>query len=411
MNGSVKLKKGGVYLITGGLGSIGLTVAGHLAKNWQAKLILTGRSPFPPREQWETWLETHPPTDETSEKINEIKKIRDLGCEVIIARADVTRLQEMETVLSEAEIQLGSLDGVIHAAGTAGRKAIKSIKEINKEKCYQVFQARITGLFVLEKILKGKNLDFCLLFSSLAAILGGVGLIAYSAANIFMDAFAHKQNNTSPLHWISVNWDLWKFKEQKDKTTGPGINLLELAIEPEEGLNALDCILSRDDADQVVLSTGELITRIEKWIKFESSRDHNKTKRKEQESAVNARPVLPNQYVEPGNDLERMIAGIWEDYFGIDGIGIHDNFFDLGATSLDLIRFNDKLKKIFKKDLPIEKLFTYPTIYTLSEYLGQVESNSGNITDDEEMDRAGIVIKGKNRLKRRKMSFNENIND
>jgi acyl transferase domain-containing protein/acyl carrier protein len=401
-----KLKREGVYLITGGLGNIGLTAAEFLAKNWQAKLILTGRSPFPTREEWETWLDTNGPGDEISGRILKVKQIEALGSEVIVARADVTHLEEMEAVLIEAEKRFGKLNGVLHAAGIAGEESIKSIKEIDKEKCERIFNARVSGLSVLERMLKGRGPDFCLLFSSLSSVLGGVGLIAYSAANIFMDAFARRQNHRTPFQWISIDWDLWEFEEQKkkiDASSGPGMDLLTMAVKTGEGLEALRRILCHDDGCQFIVSTRELSTRIKKWLELESTFDPGS--------------ALPDTAAIQGTSLEQMLTGIWEDYFGVKGIGIHDNFFDLGASSLDLIRLNDRLKKIFKKELAIEKLFTYPTIHSLGKFLGGMESGKtgdegdGHNAYDEEMERTEAVVKGKNRLKRRKMSSMEKLDD
>jgi acyl carrier protein len=300
------------------------------------------------------------------------------------------------------------LDGVIHAAGIAGLESMTSIKEIDKEKCNRVFDSKVSGLFIFEKILKGKILDFCLLFSSLSSILGGIGLAAYSAANIFMDAFARKQSYLTPIHWISINWDLWEFEEQKNRSGGPGANLLALAIEPAEGIDALTCILSQEDIRQVIVSTGELSTRIKQWIQLEFPTGNHSIK--ERESSVNKDSglALPGTYNPPTTHLERIITDIWTDYFGIKAIGIYDNFFDLGATSLDLIRLNDRLKKRLKKELAIEKLFTYPTIHSLAGFFTQMESDKLNsVLDDEKMERTEVIKKGKNRLKQRKMSVTE----
>ena len=80
----MRLRKGGVYLITGGLGRIGLVLAEYLARTVRAKLILMGRSAFPGRDEWEQWLATHGEEDRVSRRIRKVQAIEELGAEVLI---------------------------------------------------------------------------------------------------------------------------------------------------------------------------------------------------------------------------------------------------------------------------------------------------------------------------------------
>src|SRR6185436_17352311 len=91
-NGRSPLRQGGVYLITGGLGGIGLVLAEHLAEAYKARLVLTARSPLPPREQWDGWLAGHPREDGTSRRIRQVQRLEQLGSEVLVVAADVASL-------------------------------------------------------------------------------------------------------------------------------------------------------------------------------------------------------------------------------------------------------------------------------------------------------------------------------
>lgn len=164
-------------------------------------------------------------------------------------------------------------------------------------------------------------------------------------------------------------------------------------------------ILSWDDALQVIVSSAELGPRIKQWIRFEPGTDNGSPKR--QEFPINLERILPDQYDAAGNKLEKLLGEIWKDFFGIDEIGIHDNFFDLGATSLDLVQLNEKLQKVLKREISIDKLFTYSTLHSLARYLGQMETGTGVDMADREQERTAAVMKGKNKLKRRKMSVKE----
>jgi len=404
----VQFKPSGIYLITGGLGNIGLHVAEFLAKNWNAVLILTGRSSFPAQEEWDNWLNSHGSGDKISKKIHRLKQIEGFGGEVLIARADAGRLADMEELLTVIENRFGKLDGVLHAAGIAGEASMKSIKEMDREKCNQLFHPKINGLFILDKILKRVEPDFCLLFSSISSFLGGIGLMAYSAANTFMDAFARRQNKTSSFPWIVINWDLWRLEEQKQMLatgSGPGVSLLELSMDVEEGLEALKRVLSQDELLQIIVSTGHLKSRINRWSEDYFGQDSPNLKEENFPLADASRKGLSVEYTPPKKNSEKIITSIWEEYFGTKGIGIHDNFFDLGATSLDLIRLNDRIKRVFKKDLAIEKLFTYPTIYSLAGFLDQSVNGVSQEIERTETDQAELLVKGKNKLRRRKMNF------
>jgi len=115
------------------------------------------------------------------------------------------------------------------------------------------------GLYVLEQVLDGQPLDFCFLFSSLSSILGGLGFVAYAAANGFMDAYAHKCYHARSLPWTSANWDGWRFNKSVGANAGPGASLMELAITPAEGIQAFDRALTV--APQVLISTSPLQPR------------------------------------------------------------------------------------------------------------------------------------------------------
>lgn len=114
------LKRGGVYLITGGLGGIGLVLAGYLADQLQAQLILVGRSEFPLREQWADWLTSHDAQNPISQKIRQCYRLEESGARVFVASADVLDLEAMQRVVEVATERFGSINGVIHAAGIAG---------------------------------------------------------------------------------------------------------------------------------------------------------------------------------------------------------------------------------------------------------------------------------------------------
>ena len=119
------LRQGGVYLITGGLGGIGLTLAEHLAQTVQAKLILISRSRLPDRHVWSAWLEAQDERDRTYRTLRKIIDLEALGAKVLAISADVANLEQMRKAITQAESTFGPINGVIHAAGVSGGGVIQ----------------------------------------------------------------------------------------------------------------------------------------------------------------------------------------------------------------------------------------------------------------------------------------------
>jgi acyl carrier protein len=287
--------------------------------------------------------------------------------------------------MEQTDQKFGHLNGVIHAAGIVGEKGFFNIHELDYEKCNLHFQAKVHGLYILDKILKGRDLDFCMLLSSLTPILGGLGEVAYSSSNIFMDTFTRKHNRLSEIKWISVNWDLWRINKKTLEETGIGKTLAELGILPTEGMEAMERILTLKDVPQLIVSTGDLNKRINQWVKLESL-EKNSFRHSENLSSpsYSQQQALDNNFKEPKNEIEKIIANIWQDVLGINRVGIDDNFVKLGGHSLIAIKIISELRKIFKIDISISALFDSPTVAELaSEIREKMVMEIAELNDEE----------------------------
>jgi len=207
------LKEEGVYLITGGLGGIGLELAHYLAKSVRARLILIGRSPFPARAEWDQWLNAHEAEDDVSSKIKKIKEIETSGSQAMVFKADVSNAAQMQAVISQAEQQWGCIHGIIHAAGIADGRVIPLR---TRQMTADVLAPKVNGTLVLDALFKTRSKEakpvFFLLCSSLDSFLAEKGQVAYTAANNFLDAYANASARASnqPPFIISLNWDAWQ---------------------------------------------------------------------------------------------------------------------------------------------------------------------------------------------------------
>ncbi|BDA68760.1 beta-ketoacyl synthase [Calothrix sp. PCC 7716] len=372
--GRNRLRKGGVYLITGGLGGVGLVLAEYLAQTVEAKLILLGRKGLPERNQWQEWLATHDEEDSISRKIRKVQGLLALGAEVLIISADVANEQQMHNAIAIATQKFGTINGVIHAAGNAD-DAHYPIMETSKAQVQSQFHPKVYGLFVLEKVLQGQKLDFCQLTSSLASVLGGLGFISYSAANIFMDAFVHKYDKSNSCPWSSFNWDDWVTEKEQQNTDALNTLYKYGMASKAASTNAFERLLSMCGFPQVVVSTGNLQARIGEWIKLESLGTRGSSNKKNL-LLKHQRPNLGIAYLAPKNEVEEKVANIWEEILGIEYIGINDNFLELGGNSLLAVQVISHCRKVFGIDISLRSFFEEPTISEISQYIENVRETS-----------------------------------
>jgi amino acid adenylation domain-containing protein len=377
-----RLRERGVYLITGGLGRIGLTLAAHLAQSVQARLVLVGRSALPPRETWAQWLANHAESDPASQRIRKVLALEAHGAEVLALAADVADQAQIAAVIAAAEAQFGELNGVLHAAGFVGPESLRAVQELTQRDYAQQMQAKAYGALALAQALGERELDFCMLQSSLSSVLGGLGMAAYAAANAFLDAFALHQRQTSLAPWLSINWDGWDFEAAP---LGGGMNGKEpinlqparfnaqFLITPEEGAAVFTRLLALAATPQVIVSTGDLEARMRHWAERSIATEEAPVR---QNGALHPRPALGNAYVAPRNDLERSLAMLWQEMLGIAEIGVHDNFFELGGHSLMATQLISRLRDAYRVELPLRNLFETPTLAGLAALIAASRETS-----------------------------------
>jgi acyl transferase domain-containing protein/thioesterase domain-containing protein/aryl carrier-like protein len=252
------VRAGGVYLITGGLGGLGLELAAHLAKSACIKLVLVGRSPMPERSTWPTVLATRSASDAMCRKIRRVRAIEALGSEVMTASADVTDRRQMERVVADATARFGAIRGVVHAAGRLDDTLIALRPP---EATSEVLAVKVQGARVLDAVLRGTPLDFFVLFSSVSAALGLPGQVDYTAANAFLDSFAQKVATRDGTHVVAIAWSAWsEVGMAAEMRAGPVVSpTLSFRAGPSEWLER-----QADDGDDVVFSTD--VSRENQWL-------------------------------------------------------------------------------------------------------------------------------------------------
>ncbi|MFG2216588.1 beta-ketoacyl synthase N-terminal-like domain-containing protein [Streptomyces sp. NPDC048685] len=201
---STLLRDEGVYLVTGGLGGLGLEIARDLAARHRARLVLVGRSALPAPEEWDAVLADPETGSETRRRILGVRDLESLGAEVLVGTADAADEAAMAAVVRAARERFGPINGVVHAAGLAGG----ALMEIHTpEAAEPVLSPKTAGTVLLDRLL-GDEPDFIALFSSVISICGDYGHSDYTAANAFMDAFAAYRDGSGP-YVVSINWAGW----------------------------------------------------------------------------------------------------------------------------------------------------------------------------------------------------------
>jgi amino acid adenylation domain-containing protein len=348
-----RLRPRGVYLITGGLGGLGLEVAERLAREASARLVLVSRSPL------------------SEPGAARVRALEELGAEVMVAAADVTDLEAMREVVDRAVERFGAVHGVIHAAGRPGGGLIQGKA---REAAEAVLAPKVRGARVLDELFRGRPpLDFLVLFSSITAVLAQPGQADYVAANAFLDAFAQERAARGELT-VSIGWDLWREAGMAIATAATGVpeelrewreREIRKGLSNAEGGEAFLRALG-SPVPWLVVSTHDLAARLEE---NRGGRLLEELEKAQEGREAHPRPLLANAYVPPRSDGERRIASVWQELLGIEPVGAHDNFFDLGGNSLMAIRIISRLKSELGTDVSEVSLFEGPTVAALAKIL------------------------------------------
>jgi hypothetical protein len=285
--------------------------------------------------------------------------MEEAGAEVLVHTADVAVVEELSAAVSAVRASFGRLDAVVHAAGVTDRRAFVPVRELDDEGSEVHFRPKVHGLLSLFEVLRDVQLDFCLVQSSLSAVLGGLGFAAYAAANAFMDAFVEQLEPRRGGPWISVDWDTWRAGAPAagDDGAGFGATIERYAMSHREGLDAVERVLALGRGGQLVSSTGDLRARIAQWVELRSDRG--------EAALAHPRPQLSRPYSAPQTEAERVIASVWQDVLGVHQVGRHDDFFELGGHSLLATQVFARLRRALDLDLSMRTLFEGSTVEAL----------------------------------------------
>jgi len=355
-----RLTDNGVYLVTGGLGGIGLEICYSIANSIKTPtFILCSRSPTAPESDWRAIGVN--PAHPDHRKIARLQKLKELGATIYCLQADIGIYDEVEDLIKFCKTKLGRINGVIHAAGIPGG-GLMVLK--TKLTAYSVLRPKIHGTYHLAKATKDLELDFVVLMSSIASVVGEKGQVDYCGANACLDAFAHT-NLFKSKFIASINWNTWREVGMSAEVARPKeLNLFARGndISPLQGqelfLKALSCRNSN-----IIISNYDLDKHYDATLieNTDSSNEDNK--------ALRDNCNIRDEYIAPENDVEDRLANLWQQHLHIDKIGRNDDFFALGGHSLKALNIIENINRTLGAKLSIQHLYQAPTIAKISQII------------------------------------------
>ena len=232
--GGPLVRQEATYLVTGGMTGLGLRAARWLAARGARHLVLMGRRAA------------------SADTLAAVAEMESAGTRVVVARGDVSSEEDTRRILTEIARSQWPLRGVIHSAGTTDDAVLANL---DRERLRRVLAPKVAGSWNLHRLSSSESLDFFVLFSSMAAVLGSGGQGNYAAANAFLDALAHHRSALG-LPALSINWGAWAQvgiaadRQLSERLSVQGIR----AMLPDEGLAALEQAMALPAAQVAIAS-------------------------------------------------------------------------------------------------------------------------------------------------------------
>jgi acyl transferase domain-containing protein/acyl carrier protein len=380
---SAQLSGGGTYLVTGGLGGLGLQVARWMVERGARHLMLTSRAGLPERSRWDTPT----PDDGMRRRIEAVRALEALGASVTVATANVSERGSMASVFDAFGRTLPPLRGVVHAAGLL---TTSTLMEMETPTLLEVLRPKVAGAWVLHELTRGLEVDFFVMFSSAAAIWGSRGFGHYAAANQFLDALAHYRR-TCGLPALSLDWGWWAGGGMASAETEAFFRQVGVEeLSSEQALDALGRLLVSNAVQKTVAAVD--------WSVFKPVYEARRSRPLLQE-IEGAGIAVPHEPTGEERDLRDRLAraspeeqeGLVSAYvagevarlIGLDSTEAVDprqGFFSMGMNSLMTVQLKNRLEMGLGRRLPPTVAFEYPTVEALAAYLTAKELSEDDLT-------------------------------
>ncbi|HSS25262.1 MAG TPA: SDR family NAD(P)-dependent oxidoreductase, partial [Mycobacterium sp.] len=370
------LRDDATYLVTGGLGSIGLEIAGYLAAHGARHLVLTGR---------------RSPSDAAQGRIDALRE--QYGCEFRVVAADVADAHDVARLLGTVQAELPPVAGIVHAAGEIGTTPLRALDDAEVDR---VFAGKVWGAWHLSEAAADLQLDFFLSTSSIASVWGGLGQTAYGAANAFLDGLAWRLREQG-VAGISVNFGPWSAgmadEEARARLAQRGVRTLS----PADALAGMADLMAASSAQGAVQG---VVARID-WARFlplyQQAGKRSFLAELEREvpdcapapTSSGVTRLVEQLTHAPVQQRKKLVADYLREVVAevtrVDAAEIREDagFFDLGMDSLMAVELRRRIEQAVGKELPATLAMDYPRLsdvadYLLGDVLGLSEQASAN---------------------------------
>jgi acyl transferase domain-containing protein len=351
----LRLSDDGAYLVTGGLGALGLQVARFLAEHGARRLVLMARGG---------------PSDRA---LDALRRLEERGCRVLVARGDVANEDDVAALRDTISANSFRLKGVVHAAGVNEQC---SLAELERPQLIGTLAPKIVGALNLHRLTESSQLDFFICFSSISAVWGSARQAHYAAANAFLDGFVEYRRGRG-LPGLAVNWGPWagdgmSMLDGGGRAADGGLRLLR----PEVALSTLAQLMGSRESRVAVVDVDW--TRLKNLYEvhgrqplFENFGGQTaQAAGSEQATMVTElRAMAPSERFER---LARRVQSLVADVLRLDAdhpVERELGFFDMGVDSLMAVQIRLRIQQLLGREFPASLCFDYPTVVALVEHL------------------------------------------
>ncbi|WP_379133793.1 SDR family NAD(P)-dependent oxidoreductase [Paenibacillus sp. sgz500958] len=387
MSPAVLLKEGGVYLITGGLGELGLQIARSLAQRANLTLAMLQRSPFPGREQWDGF-QREGQDRKIIATIEAIREIEQSGSRVVCCNADVSDQAGLKEVIQNIKNKFGPIAGVIHAAGVMEGDLLGELDEGHFK---EIVASKIQGTWLLHHVLKNDPLDFFVLFSSAITLVGGVGSGPYTAGNAYLNSFSAYRSRMGHAT-LAINWPTWQSGDPGE-TGGVDVDKeLFKVLTAKEGVEIFHYLLSNEVGEAYVGQLNERSSLLQlgnllPFVLADSLRPKlapgvNKPSAGAAVAALKlTSPVkLKGKTGSHYSEIEQTIASAWVQVLGYEELDVNDNFFEIGGDSISITKVHSMIEAHYPGKLTVADLFSYSSISKIAGFINDSERNAESVS-------------------------------
>lgn len=364
------------YLVTGGLGGLGLQLLGWLADNGAGTIVLTGRNGLPDRDRWDD----AEPGSRLAGQVAAVRAAEAAGATVVPIAADVADRDDMDALFARFGTDLAPLAGVIHAATVLHNATTDAM---TADDVRSMLRPKVTGTRLLHELTQSLTLDFFVMFSSTSAIWGSRELGHYAAANQYLDALAHRRH-TLGLPAMSIDWGTWD--EMRDTSNEDRAEVLHSGMHPLPTDDALACLgelLGCPDAAQVVVAAVDWnvlkpvyeARRLRPLLSTVAPPATDQRSARQQRDAGPPRLAAELAELEVDARHEHVVNFLRTEVAHALGVtdprSIDDEqgLFEMGMDSLMSVELKSRIEAALGTDLPSTLTFNYPNIAALAGFV------------------------------------------